>query len=382
MGIVTAARTLAALLLAALAALRFWPAVTAGAPLTDEAFYLAAFRRASAGLSPYADGSAFYYPPAFAAIGAGAMALLGEGPLLAVLRALNLLGLGLLVWMSVELTDLGVATRAAIAGAVVCLAPGASLGMRTGNLSPLVAAIVVGALLGWARHPLLAGAAIGASVAIKPLAAVALPTLAVHRPARGRPPRLALATAGGITLLAALAPGRRWLGEYLRRGAALDPEGFPLSRTVSLHRLLFNLGLAPGRLLISATVLLVTLWLARRRAWGRRELIALTLAAASLSAPVLWSHSLLMTLPLQALAVSALRRRPPVDVRSRVPGWTSPALVASGILALHFADGVGGVAIGPSPWLALALAPAVLAPPLLAAFVAHSRPDEDPSAAP
>jgi hypothetical protein len=354
--------------------------VSSVTPLVDEGFYIGAFRRVAAGASPYAATTGFYYPPSFAVAGAALSRWIGEGAMLVTFRTLNLAGLGYLVWASVGLIGTTRAAAAATAIGLVALAPGVALGLRSGNLSLAVSAALVWALLEWPRRPAVAGALVGASVAVKPLATTMLPLLLLHRTSTTTP-RWPLLLGGAGAAALALIPGHAHLPDYLALGATLDTESFPLSRTVSLHRLLVNLGIDPGRLAIAATVLVASLLLARARSWRRLELACLALAATTLATPVLWSHTLLVTLPVQALALRKALRVVGSGGAASAPtrDWSTAGLVVACILSLHLANGVGSLGPGPSPWIALALAPPVFATTALASWLLRTgiAPAED-----
>ncbi|MDH3525343.1 MAG: DUF2029 domain-containing protein, partial [Acidobacteriota bacterium] len=339
---------LAVALLALVAALRHWGAVTEREPLVDERFYLAAFQLAAEGQSPYAK-SGFYYPPAFAYAGALLLRALGGGGLLGLLRGLNLLGLGFVVWLATAWLGTALCPRPwwrglAAGAALVCLAPGVWLGLLLGNLSFLAMALMLGGLLAWRRRPGAAGLVLGASLALKPLAPVAILALFAHRPGMGgeRTPggrhRLAagLALLGGVLLLV-LPPG---LDEML----AQPVEELTRARIVSLHRFLGHAGLALDPLWVAAAVALAAV-LAVRAAGvlGPGQLLCVATAGAALATPLLWNHTLLMTLPLQGaafhLARERLRAAPDAERRRR---RYELALVLAAVAAILLVNG-GGV---------------------------------------
>jgi Glycosyltransferase family 87 len=370
------------LLLALLATLRWWSPVTGREPRVDEAVYLAAFEAVGRGESPYVVPD-FFYAPALAVLGAWSLDLTSQGVMLAAMRIVNLAGVALTCWLPFTLLDITVLRRLALAAAVLLLAPGTGLALEAGNLSPAAVALVVAALLHWPRHPVSSGLAYGASLVIKPLAVVGIPVLALHRP---RPPGRAHQVAGAASVLGAalLLIGFSYLPDFLALGASLDHEGYPLVRTVSTHRLLFNLGLDVDRSWLSALVGAAGVVLARARRWSRDQLLCLAVAAIVLASPALWSHTLLLTLPLQVLAAKCvlgarLVRSAGSDAGSpRWSGlrrWELPALLVA-IAALHWSEGVGGLGPGPSVTVALALAPPLLATAGLAAFVLGSRCEE------
>jgi hypothetical protein len=105
------------------------------------------------------------------------------------------------------------------------------------------------------------------------------------------------------------------------------------------------------------------------------------ITASCLATPALWTHALLMTLPIQILAVRrALRRRdqlqrPGPRRRFRVYELQAELLA---VVGLHFSDKVGGLDPHPSLGLAAALLPLVFAPPVLTWYILRPEdPDED-----
>ena len=338
--------------------------MTSETPLVDEGFYLGAFEAVLGGGSPY-DAPSYFYPPVFASWGASLLQQLGQAGTLAAFRALNVLGVAALTWWSLSLLRLGRTATVLTALAFVAVAPGVALGMHSGNLSPAISAAIVGALLFWKQRPALTGFLLALSVAIKPVGAIAAPLIGLHRGA-GRRGFVAAAVAVVLaTAMLAVAVG--FVPQFLAIGSELDPEAFPMERTASLHRLLYNLGLDVHRLVVFAIVGLGTLVAVRMRPWARLDLACLILAAIVLVTPALWSHTLLVTLPLQAIALRlAWSRRDGAR-------WYELVLVVVGILAIQLSDGVGGVGPGPSLAVAAALAPPVLAPTALALWILRSK---------
>lgn len=357
------------LVLAAVAVLRHGAAVTDREPLVDEVFYLAAFHLAADGDSPYAK-SGFYYPPAFAYAGGFLLRPLGEGGLLVLLRGLNLLSLGFVVWLATAWLGSSLGSRpwwrgVAVGAAVICLAPGAWLGLLLGNLSFLAMAPVLGGLLWWRRQPIGAGLMLGASLAVKPLAPVAILVLFAHRPfEQGSRHRLAagVALAAGVLLLL-VPPG---LDEMLSQPV----EELTQARIVSLHRFLGHVGLAVDPIWVAAVVALALVITVRAAGpLGSGQLLFVAAAGAALATPLLWNHTLLMTLPLQAaalhLACQRLRAAPAMEHKTR---RYELAFVLLGVAALLFVNG-GGVDDRHLALQALVVAVPSLAPAALAAYV-------------
>lgn len=365
---------LAILVLAAIALLRHGAAVLEREPLVDEKFYLAAFELAAEGESPYAK-SGFYYPPAFAHGGGFLLDSLGESGVVALLRGLNLLSLGFVVWVATAWLGTSLGSRPwwrglAAGAAVICLAPGAWLGLLLGNLSFLAMAPVLGALLAWRPRPIGAGLMLGASLAVKPLAPVAILALIAHRPAEdgdqsvGVRHRLAAAVAGVAGALLLLLP--RGLDQMLSQPV----EELTRARIVSLHRALGHIGLAVDPIWVAGLVAVAVVVTVRVAGpLGRSQLLFVATAGAALATPLLWNHTLLMTLPLQAaalhLAMERLRAAPAERRRRR---RYDLAFVLLAVAALLFVNG-GGVDDRAQALQALVVVVPSLAPAALAAYV-------------
>ena len=256
----------AVLALALVALLRHGAAVTEREPLVDERFYLAAFHFAADGESPYAE-SGFYYPPAFAYAGAALLGPLGDGGMLVLLRGLNVLSLGFVAWLATAWLGTSLASRPwwrglAVGAALISLTP-AWLGLLLGNLSFLAMAPMLGALLWWRRRPVIAGLMLGASLAVKPLAPVAILVL-LDRPSGG----------GRDSGAADQKATRRWTGAGHGRAAlsraagarrdALEPvEELTQARIVSLHRFLGHAGLGVDPLWVAVAIALAAVLVAR-----------------------------------------------------------------------------------------------------------------------
>jgi hypothetical protein len=357
----------ALLLLAALAGLRFASALAFPAPLGDELAYDRAFAAAAQGESPYAESS-FLYPPLFARAGAW---LRQAGPMvpLYILRAANALGLVALVWGSAGWLARGWRTRLTAAAAVVLLSPAVYQGVTLGNVSFLVAALVVGGLSSWPRLPVGSGVLLAISLAIKPLAPAAVLSLGAHRPAGGGGKhRLAAAVAivaGAAAFL--LVPG---LGEFLERGV----HSSVLASTVSPYRfVLLAFGVA-SPLVVTLPVLAGLAWFVRSRPLSPPELTATAVTAAIAATPMVWNHTLLLTLPLQAMALAtASRRYRGATPETRGGARLELAVVALAVVALHTAEGATGITDRSPALQAAAALPAAIAPALLLGYVLRGR---------
>ncbi|MCH7665805.1 MAG: hypothetical protein IH936_07745 [Acidobacteria bacterium] len=339
-------RHLSALVLIALvAAVRWHHCVLLGDALIDEETYLAAFRAMAAGSSPY-DIESFHYTPTFAWVGAQLIARVGEFGTLQILRWSSLAGLAVAVWCSSAWLAVSWATRLTLAAAFVAMAPGVGAGLCTGNTSFAVIGVILPALIFWSRRSALAGAvpsgfALGATVAAKPLAPLALVALFFHRPSstEGRRHQLA-GLVGGLTAAALLLPMISRLGEM----SAQPIHRLSYARSFSLQRLFALAGFevnAPAIVFTGAVAVAVLVYLLPL---DRSQLLAVAVSISVLATPIVWDHTLLMTLPVQvmALAVAAERWREGSGqaLRSRT---YELVLVGLGALAIQFSGGVGAV---------------------------------------
>lgn len=339
----------ALLLLVGVVAWRFWPQLTDPLPRIDESFYLGAIDRVAEGRSPFGQ-EGYFYPSAMAYAGAGVAAvaqslgLPGEGTVSALLRLANLLGSATILWFSVAWAPGSWGRRLLLAAALACLLPGVRLAMLTGNLSlAVVPAILVGLWI-WRRHPVTAGILLGASAAVKPLAPAAVLALGVHRPTTpGVGWRHRLAAAVAIALAATAILGFPHLGELLH----LAQDQVLNTRTFSVHRVLLALGLAVPKLAVQLAVALGVVVIARRRPMGPTRFLIFGVVAVTLAAPMLWNHTLLVTLPIQVMAVRLAWRRWGRHAyglfgegRMRL---YSLVLVTLAVAAIQFCDGVDGV---------------------------------------
>jgi hypothetical protein len=357
----------ALVLLAALVGLRFAPALSFSSPLGDELAYDRAFAAAAKGESPYAEPG-FLYPPVFARAGAW---LRQAGPMapLHVLRTANALGLVTLVWWSAGWLARGWRTRLAASAAVLLLSPAVYQGVALGNVSFLVAALVVAGLSIWPRFPISSGALLALSLAIKPLAPAAVLALGVHRPAGGGTKhRLAAVVAVALAAAAFLSvPG---LGAFLERGS----HSAVLASTVSPYRFVLLAGASPSPLVVTLPVLALLAWFVLRQPLSPAELTATAVVGAIAATPMVWNHTLLLTLPVQAMALAtAWRRRRIAAEGTGGRALLELAVVALGVVALHTAEGATGITDRSPALQAAAALPAAIAPVLLLVYVLRGR---------
>ncbi len=320
--------------LAALAALRSWPVVAnLSEPLGDEVCYLRAFESVLAGESPF-EQPCYVYPSVVALTGGLGFELLGRDATVALMRALNHVGLGFAAWMAVGWLPASWIRRAAGAAAFVALAPQAVYSVRFGNLSMLAVGLILLALACGSRRPLTGGGLLGASIAVKPLA----PMVALGWLLAG--PTRALRLAGGVALGAAalLVLAFPHLDDLL----ALHRTD-KVVRTVTFHRFPPLLGLETSALWISLPLALGFLWWLVRSEPGPGQRLALLTVACLAVTPVVWSHTLVLALPLEVMVGTVAWRRWSRRRAAVAGAWIEPAFVAVAVVAIQFAAGAGGV---------------------------------------
>lgn len=353
-----------AALFAAAIVVRFAGSLFSATPLGDEGPYLEAMERVAAGARPYG-GTGFFYPPVFAVLGARLLEAVGPTGVLAALRIANVAGGAYLLAVSTHFLAPRLAlepTRRALVGvAVIALSPAVRLAVEWGNLSLAISGLAIAALLAWPRRPW--AAALGASLAaaIKPMTAMFLVVLPAERWTRSRrdpeisfDPRPWLAAAA--LQVAALAIGARWLEDFLAQDAGW-PEA---TRNLALHRVLHLAGLEVGAsaifLVVTGAALLGAIALGRRGPERAAPVLALAIGTSIAATPVVWAHTLLLSLPLQARAVHrAARRRARLVPEASTP-WRrfEPAFVVLAVVALHATEGIGGIDTAPTAVLVAA----------------------------
>jgi hypothetical protein len=365
---------LAAVLVLCVAVLvRFLPLIAPGGVKADEEVYLEAFQAVAADESPYAEPNdfdlKFYYPPAFASLGAAALKLVDSNVLVAGMRVASVLGLACCLWCSALFAPLDWRWCLAAAALYAVLGPVALLhGLGSGNLSFAAVGAGLVALAGSFRAPAASGLLLGLSTVTKPIAAVGIVAMGVHRPIRrGRAHLVAagtgLITAGTLTLASP------FLAEFLALDGDID--AWPLSRSVSLYRWLHLMGLHLPPVVLAGAVAAAVVYLARRAPIDHRQLFILATVGMTLATPALWSHTLLLVLPLEVMALGRGWKRlksddPPLARRARF----ELVFVALAVAALQFVDGIGGGLETARPlYSVLALAVPVWAPVGLGLYV-------------
>ena len=373
-------------------------------PLVDEEIYEAAISRAAAGASPYEQGG-FFYPPTFARAGVVLRDLLGLGGARRAMRAANVLGLVYLLWFTVVLgsgrgisaspqpdrrssrQDRGATSASSppvwllvLLALSLPLLPGVRLGLSTGNFSFLVGALAVFAVWHVDRRPLVSGLMLGSTLLIKPVIAGALPLLLLPRAwpigstwlRRIAPARICAAAVATVFASLLLWFDRQDLGAMF----ATELAGVPKGRSLSIYRFVRELGLGEMRLPLFGLVVAILCAVLWGRLNQRRDLLVGSALAVPLTTLVVWTHTLVMCLPLAALAIARFRQRRQDsmerggesrgladDPRQRLEA----VLVFGGAFLLGFAH-PGGFGDQPGPIQALLLAPFLAAPVALAAY--------------
>jgi len=350
-------------------------------PLFDEAIYVEAFRAVASGGSPYTiDG--YYYPPMCAIVGAWLLSALGEVPLLAVARTLMVVGLVATVWLSLIWWPVPARLRLLVGALYVSLAPAVGLGLRTGNLSFLVIGATVVSLTLWLRRPVASGLLLGSSVSIKPIAPVAILVLLSHRAVTGRAKKLLAGGLASILMMVSVLP--------LREAASMLSQNInrlSYHRSLSLHRLSQLAGFDLHPVAAFAVVALIASVISRSRALDRAELLCVALPAAVCALPLIWTHTLLLTLPVQVLALTRAADRRSWTRRAtgdrskphlRYELWVVLLLVA----AIQLAEGSGAVDRAAAWFQLAALGLPFVAPALLGGYVLMTSPRVEGSLAP
>jgi hypothetical protein len=283
----------------------------------DEQPYACAFQAMGAGLDPYLCDR-FLYPPPMAALGGWLLRIVPLPMLFSLLRTANAVGLGWLAATSAAHIARPGLGRWAAAAILVLLAPGSEEALQVGNVSPLVVALMWSALGRWPRQPALAGAMLGASIIIKPIALAALPLLALAPwPERRAASRACSAYAGAVVLGAHLP----WL-PLLPSMLAHAPRHEGAICNVSSQRVAHLLGLPspPQTMVLLAATIAVGALLWRARPSAARASNAIVVACL-LSLPVVWNHTYVAAWPIASAAVGdawrAFARARPGPDRSR-----------------------------------------------------------------
>ena len=348
--------------------------LTAPEPLWDERVWLEAGELHARGASPY--GHRLYnYPPPLVQLAAAA----GSGGwtrlLVAAQRAVNLAGVVAVAALAASFAPWPARARFLVAAAAAA-SPVVGHALFFGNLSPLVAAAALGALALERRRPAASAALLGASIAVKPLALGAGLFLAGHRLVAGpRRPRPGAALGWPLAAALLLLPGIELLPGMLARVAPAyyDPHH------LSLKRALAGLGLDLPPPLIAAAVVVAAVLVFRRRPLGERETMLVAPVVALLALPIVWAHTLVVTLPLQVAALARLVER----TRARAVGADASARrravfeivgVVLALAAIHGSAAAGVINDWPAGLQVVVSLLPTLAPAALLAYVLGVRP--------
>jgi hypothetical protein len=323
-------------------------------PINDELSYTRAIDFVLDGQSPYNYGG-YLYPPLLAVVGAGITESYGSPVFLWLLRGLCYVGMAVTVWLAALSTPWRRWYPYATA-AYLALAPAVFFGLVVHNVSLAVAGSSLVALWVWRRRPITSGVLLGLGAVIKPMVFLIPFLLFLHRPKGGGwHHRLAGGIGIGVTGLLLLLP------PYLKEMFSLATRAATIPRSVSIHRLTYLAGWEEGTLWVSGLVALCAVWVVRGAELDWRDFMVVSVAASLMATPVLWSHTLLMALPLQAMALERLYRRWRGGTSLRFE-W---ALVVLAVLALQLSGGATsiddqGLLLQVSATLPVALAPLVL----------------------
>ena len=372
---------LAVAILVLVTVVRWAPSVLSPTPLFDEAIYLDAFRTAAAGESPYSVYG-YYYPPPCAVVGGWLISNLGQTALMMLIRGFVVLGLVVTLWLSLVWWRTSARRRVIVGVVYLCLAPPVGLGLRTGNMSFLIIGLIVLAMMIWRERPVVSGLMLGSSVSMKPIAPIAILVLLVHRPLRGGYRQIVAGLIGSVTMFVSLFP----LHEF-REMLSQNIASLSLNRSFSLHRLLGLAGLDVHPLAAMTIVAVIAVFLARLRPFDEIDLLCLSLTAAILAVPLIWTHTLLLTLPVQVLALlraverrHLIRTEPGFEGRRGGTGRYELWMVVIAVAAIQLAEGSGSVD-RMSAWIQLiALGVPFVAPAALAGYVLATSPNRSTSA--
>lgn len=270
----------------------------------DERIWLEAGELLARGQSPY--GHHFFnYPPPLVELAVAAARGGWTRGLVIALRVANLAAVVAIAALAATFVPWPPRARL-LAALAAALSPIVGHALAFGNFSPLVAAAALAALALERRRPASSALLLGAGIAFKPVALGAGLFLGGHRLLAGpRRPRPWAALGWPLASAALLVPGAALLPAMLARAA---PAYFDRHH-LSLVRALAGLGLHLPPAAIAAAVLAVALWLARRRALEPRETVLVAPVVALLALPIVWAHTLVFTLPLQAAALGRLGER-------------------------------------------------------------------------
>lgn len=331
------------LVLALVPVVRWWPTVSeTRQPLGDEVEYFAAFDHVVEGRSPFAEDD-YLYPSVFAFAGAWSVEHLGRTGTDVLLRAINLLGLAVAIWCSMAWLPWSASRRLLAGVAFILVAPQVSYSVLFNNFSLAVAGMLLGGLLLASRSSLAAGLLLGGSVALKPIAPMAIGCLLfAHREVEER--RLRWAAVVAIVAAAAFILPDPHLDELL----ALTGDTERVAASITLHRFPQLFGYQPNALWISVPLALAALAFVATRRLGRVRLLCFAVTASLAVTPLVWSHTLVALLPVEVLALTVaahrwqtLRQRPRTS--SPLPAWVEPVFVVLAVASIQLSSGAGSI---------------------------------------
>lgn len=356
---------------------RWWLYLTSPTALGDEGIYLQAFRAASAEGEPN-QVNGFYYPRTFALLGASVFGAVGEIGTRTLMRASSVAGLATTIWISVCMWAAPWNWRLILAAVFVSISPAVYFGIETGNISFAIIGTILLALALWSLLPVTSGLLLGGSTAIKPLAPLAILALMTHRPLPASRKSLIAGAVGTVLMMVILLSSPGYLATSSQ---AIDR--LPFIRSFSLNRILSLMGLETSPLAIAVLLSVLVLLVARAKSMSRRTLLCFGGVAAVVAVPIIWSHTLLLTLPLQveALDRAASRRRYSIpssagSIESAGAIWRryEVIFVVLAVAVLQSTSGLGAVDDqGPVFQLAV-LTIAYLSAPFLMAYVLATEP--------
>jgi len=343
---------------------RWWLYLMSTVVLGDEGIYLQAFHAIASGGDP-GQTSGFYYPRTFAVLGGWLLQTLGEVATQALLRASSILGLAVTVWISACLWKASWSWRLGLSSLYVSISPAVYYGIETGNISFAITGVILTALVVWSVYPLMSGILLGTSTAIKPLAPLAILALLAHRPVPSSRKHLLAAGIGGVLALALLSLNPGYLATT---SAAVDR--LPFIRSISLNRILVLLGFDVSPIVIAAALGLLIVLVARRFPMNRQTILCFGGLAAVLAVPIIWSHTLLLVLPLQVLALTRAKSKWQAD-STKTGLWRGyeSLFVILAVAALQLTEGAGAVDDQAVGFQLIVLTGAYLAAPALMAYV-------------
>ncbi len=334
---------LAVLALTLVAMLRWFSWVAYLEPLNDEMVYFGAFRLAAEGLSPFGQ-QGYLYPPVLALAGGWGLQEFGEVAVIAIVRVANVVGLATITWCSFAWLNWKWTTRLIVGAVFLSISPQVRFSMLFGNLSLAVAGLIILGLLVWHRSPLLAGCLLGVSVAIKQVAPVAIALLFLHRPIRGGH-RHQMAGLAGAAIVASLVLSFPYFGEIPTLG--IEDR---LARTVSIHRFAHLLGLRYSTVWLSALVAIVVAFAVRRRKMSQTHFLLFAIASALMATPLVWSHTLIVALPLEVIGLQVAWSRYKQGRQRWLAEPSQPAnfriesiFVVLAVVGIQFSEGASGI---------------------------------------